>query len=46
MTNVSVWDPRAEAEQMATLQPMLDLAKIFVEAGVLFERPITNHETL
>lgn len=46
MTNVSVWDTRGDAEQMATLQPMLDLAKIFVEAGVRFERPITNHETL
>ena len=23
-----------------------DLAKIFVVAGVRFERPITNHETL
>jgi len=46
MMNVSVWDTRAEAEQMATLKPMLDLAKIFVETGVRFERPITNHETL
>jgi hypothetical protein len=25
---------------------MLDLAKIFSNAGVHFERPITNHETL
>jgi hypothetical protein len=46
MTNVSVWDTRADAEQMASLQAMLDLAKTFVEAGVRFERPITNHETL
>ena len=46
MTNASVWDTRAEAGQMATLKPILDLAKIFVEAGVRFERPITNHETL
>jgi hypothetical protein len=46
MTNVSVWDTRTDAEQMATLQPMLDLAKIFVDAGVRFERPITNHEIL
>ncbi len=44
MTNVSVWDTRTDAEQMATLQPMLDLAKIFIDAGVRFERPITNHE--
>jgi hypothetical protein len=46
MTNVSLWDTRGDAEQMASLQPMLDLATIFVEAGVRFERPITNHETL
>jgi hypothetical protein len=46
MTNVSLWATRADAEQMASLQPMLDLAKTFVDAGVRFERPITNHETL
>jgi hypothetical protein len=46
MTNVSVWDTRRDAEQMASLQAMLDLAKIFVDAGVHFETPITNHETL
>ena len=44
MTNVSVWDTRIDAEQMATLQPMLSLAKIFINAGLRFERPITNHE--
>jgi hypothetical protein len=46
MTNVSVWDTLRDAEQMASLQAMLDLAKIFVDAGVHFETPITNHETL
>lgn len=46
MTNVSVWATREDAQQMATLQPMLDLAKTFVDVGVRFERPITNHETL
>ena len=46
MTNVSVWDTRRDAEQMASLQAMLDLATIFVNAGVHFERPITNYETL
>jgi hypothetical protein len=46
MTNVSVWNTRIDAEQMATLQPMLSLAKIFINAGVRFERPITNHEIL
>ena len=33
MTNVSVWDTRIDAEQMAALQPMLSLAKIFINAG-------------
>jgi quinol monooxygenase YgiN len=46
MTNVSVWESMRDAHQMASLQAMLDLAKIFVDAGVRFERPITNHETL
>jgi hypothetical protein len=46
MTNVSLWNSLADAQQMATLQPMLDLAKTFIDAGVRFERPITNHETL
>jgi hypothetical protein len=45
-TQFSVWDTRTDAEEMATLQPMLDLAKIFVDAGVRFDRPISNHETL
>jgi hypothetical protein len=34
MTNVSVWDTCGDAEQMATLQPTLNLAKIFIDAGV------------
>ena len=46
MTNVSVWDTLEDAQQMASLQVMLDLAGAFVDAGVRFERPITNHETL
>jgi hypothetical protein len=46
MTNVSVWETRGDAEQMASLQAMLDLATIFTNSGVRFERPITNHETL
>lgn len=46
MTNVSVWESRADAEQMATLKAMRDLAGTFTAAGVRFERPITNHETL
>jgi quinol monooxygenase YgiN len=46
MTNVSLWATRADAQQMASLQAMLDLAKTCIEAGVRFERPITNHETI
>jgi quinol monooxygenase YgiN len=46
ISNVSIWDSHADALQMASLQPMLDLAKVFMEAGVRFDRPITNHETL
>ena len=46
MTNVSVWETLDDTKQMASLQAMLDLAKTFVDAGVRFERPITNHETL
>ncbi|AKU16602.1 hypothetical protein [Luteipulveratus mongoliensis] len=46
MTNVSVWDTRQDAEQMDSLKAMLELARTFVDAGVQFERPITNHETL
>jgi hypothetical protein len=46
ISNVSVWETLDDAMQMATLQPMLDLAKEFIDAGVKFERPITNHQTL
>jgi hypothetical protein len=46
MSNVSVWETMADAKQLDSLQAMLDLAQTFVAAGVRFERPITNHETL
>jgi hypothetical protein len=46
MSNVSVWETMADAKQLDTLQAMLDLAQSFTAAGVHFERPITNHETL
>lgn len=46
MTNVSIWETVEDANQMASLQAMQDLAAIFVAAGVRFERPITNHEVL
>ena len=46
MTNVSIWQTLEDAKQMASLQAMLDLAQRFTVAGVRFESPITNHETL
>jgi hypothetical protein len=46
MSNVSIWESPEDAKQMASLQPMLDLAKTFIDAGVRFERPITNHQAL
>jgi hypothetical protein len=46
MVNVSVWETMEDAEQMATLAPMLALAQEFVALGVTFERPILNYETL
>jgi hypothetical protein len=44
--SVSLWETLVDAKQMGSLQAMLDLAKVLVDAGVRFERPITNHETL
>lgn len=46
MINVSVWKTLADAKQMETLKPMQDLAGEFIAAGVTFERPILNYETL
>jgi hypothetical protein len=46
MSNISIWQTLEDAKQMASLQTMLDLAQTFADAGVRFERPITNHETL
>jgi quinol monooxygenase YgiN len=46
MTNVSVWNTLEDAQQMASLQAMQDLAKSFIDLGVRFERPITNHQVL
>ena len=46
ISSVSLWDSVETAEQMATFQPMLDLAKTFVELGVRFQRPILNLTTL
>jgi hypothetical protein len=46
MLNVSLWRSPADAQQMQTLAPMLALAEEFTRAGVVFERPIVNYETL
>ena len=46
MVNVSVWKSLADAQQMQTLTPMLALAEDFTRAGVRFDRPIINYETL
>ena len=46
IVNVSIWDSLENANQMATFQPMLELGKAAVAAGVRFERPIPNFETL
>jgi hypothetical protein len=46
ISNVSLWDTVEAAEQMATFQPMIDLAGAFVALGVRFQRPILNLATL
>jgi hypothetical protein len=44
--NVSLWESIDDANQMASFQPMLDLAAEFVALGVRFQRPILNCDTL
>jgi hypothetical protein len=47
ISNVSVWENEADAQQMASFQPMADLAKLFLEVpGLSFVRPIPNFETI
>jgi hypothetical protein len=46
LVNVSVWKDSASAEQMETLQLMLDQGKALAALGVKFERPIPNFATL
>ncbi len=45
MHNVSLWTVE-DANQMASFQPMLDLASEFIALGVRFQRPILNCATL
>lgn len=46
LTNVSVWETLADARQMDSFQPMLDLGKEFAAKGAAFERPIMNYAPL
>ena len=46
MSNVSLWESIETAEQMATFQPMIDLAGAFIALGVRFQRPILNCATV
>jgi hypothetical protein len=45
ITNVSFWDTKADALQMATLKEMLDMRTTFEALGLKFI-DITNHEIL
>ena len=42
LINVSIWQTLEDAKQLDTFQPMLDLGKVFVSKGAIFERPILN----
>jgi hypothetical protein len=46
MVNVSLWKDRPSAEQMSTLQAMLDEGEALTKLGVQFVRPITNSDTV
>ncbi|HEX5507901.1 MAG TPA: hypothetical protein VFX37_05295 [Pseudolabrys sp.] len=46
LTNVSIWETLADAKQMDTFKPMLDLGVEFARKGATFERPIMNYATL
>jgi hypothetical protein len=45
LVNVSVWETLAQAQQMATLQEMLDQRALFLKLGVVFD-PLVNYPTL
>ncbi len=46
MINASVWRSLEDAKQLDGFPPMQALAQEFVRAGVAFERPVANYETL
>jgi len=43
---VSMWETIADADQMASFEPMTKLGAEFSKMGVRFERPIMNFDTL
>ena len=46
LTNVSLWQTLADAKQLDSFQPMLDLGRDFTAHGATFERPIMNYAGL
>jgi hypothetical protein len=46
LSNVSIWNTLADAKQLDTFQPMLELGKTFSASGATFERPVMNYSTL
>ncbi len=46
ITNVSIWDSLEHAHQLDTLPEMLAQRPVGAAAGVTFDSPITNHETV
>lgn len=46
LTNVSFWTSVEAAKQLDSFQPMLNLAKPFLDKGATFERPVMNYSTL
>ena len=46
LSNVSIWSTLADAKQLDTFQPMLELGKTFSAKGATFERPVMNYSTL
>lgn len=46
LVNVSLWESVEAAEQLNTLQAMLDAGSVLTGLGAQFVRPIVNAETL
>jgi hypothetical protein len=46
LLNVSRWRSLAEAHQLDTYKPMLDLGAGFIAKGATFERPIMNYSPM